>query len=110
LSNFVIVRIDSVSTGIVLVDYTGRRERNRLPSHAFDEEDATDMTADVLTFPTTLDEPAPAAGVWIRRVLLFLLVAAGAVTTLWILSHLGPVVYGLPAPFMRRARAVASAF
>ena len=61
------------------------------------------MTADVLTFPTTLDEPARVAGVWLRRVLFFLIIAAGAAMTLWILSHLGPVVYGLPAPFVRRA-------
>jgi hypothetical protein len=38
------------------------------------------------------------------------MVAAGALTTLWILSHLGPVVYGLPVPFMRRASAASSAF
>jgi hypothetical protein len=68
------------------------------------------MTADVLTFPTTLDEPARVAGVWLRRVLLFLLVSAGVAMTLWILSHLGPVVYGLPAPFFRRASSASSAF
>ena len=60
------------------------------------------MTADVLPFPTTLDEPARVAGVWLRRVLIFLFIAAGAVLTLWILSKLGPVVYGLPVPFLRR--------
>ena len=69
------------------------------------------MSADVLTFPTTtLDEPARVAGVWLRRVLLFALVGVGVVTTLWILSHLGPVVYGLPAPFFRRASGGSSAF
>jgi hypothetical protein len=62
-------------------------------------------TADVLTFPTTVDEPARVAGVWLRRVLLFLVVAAGVAMTLWILSHLGPVVYGLPAPLFRRGGA-----
>jgi hypothetical protein len=67
------------------------------------------MTADVLTFPPTLDEPAPLAGVWLRRVLLFLLLAVGALTTLWILSHLGLVMYGLPAPFIRRASTASSA-
>jgi hypothetical protein len=67
------------------------------------------MTADVLTFPTTLDAPAPLAGLWFRRVLLFVLLAAGVLTTLWILSHLGLVVYGLPAPFIRRASAGSSA-
>lgn len=68
------------------------------------------MTADVLTFPTTLAVPARAPGVWLRRVLFFTMVAAGALMTLWILSHLGPVVYGLPAPFFRRATAASSAF
>ena len=69
------------------------------------------MTADALTFPTaTLDTPAPAVGVWVRRILLFALVGAGVVVTLWLLSHLGPVVYGLPAPFFRRAGGGSSAF
>ena len=68
------------------------------------------MTVDALTFPTTLDEPARVAGVWLRRVLIFTLAVAGALLTLWILSKLGPVVYGLPAPFLRRAGAAPSAF
>jgi len=69
------------------------------------------MTADVLTFPTTtLDEPARVAGVWLRRVLIFTVVVAGALLTLWILSKLGPVAYGLPAPFFRRPSGAPSAF
>jgi hypothetical protein len=68
------------------------------------------MTADVVTFPTTVDERSPAAGVTIRRVLFFLLVGVGALLTLWILSHLGPVVYGIPVPFFRRASGAPSAF
>ena len=68
------------------------------------------MTADALTFPTTLEEPARVAGVWLRRVLIFSFVAVGVLLTLWILSHLGPVVYGLPAPFLRRAGGAPSAF
>jgi len=67
-----------------------------------------EMTAEVLTFPTTLDEPARVAGVWFRRVLIFAMVAVGVVLTLWILSHVGPVVYGLPA-FFRRSSGVSSA-
>lgn len=64
-------------------------------------------TADVLTFPTTMEEPARVAGVWLRRVLIFSIVLIGALLTLWILSKLGPVVYGLPATFFRRASAAA---
>jgi hypothetical protein len=64
-----------------------------------------EMTAEVLAFPTTLDEPARVAGVWLRRVLLFLLIGAGVLLTIWILSHLGPVVYGLPAFFRRTSSA-----
>jgi hypothetical protein len=67
------------------------------------------MTAEVLTFPTTLDEPARVAGVWLRRVLLFAFLAAGVLMTLWILSQLGPVVYGLPVPLFRRVGAASSA-
>ena len=64
-----------------------------------------EMTAEVLAFPTTLDEPARVAGVWFRRVLIFAMVAVGVVLTLWILSHVGPVVYGLPAFFRRTSGA-----
>jgi hypothetical protein len=64
-----------------------------------------EMTAEVLTFPTTLNEPAHVAGVWLRRVLLFALLGIGVVLTVWILSHLGPVVYGLPAFFRRTSGA-----
>lgn len=59
------------------------------------------MTAEVLTFQT-FDEPAPVAGVTLRRVLFFLFVALGALATLWILGHLGPVAYGVPVTFLRR--------
>lgn len=66
------------------------------------------MTADVLTFPAaSMDEPVRVAGVWLRRVLAFSLMAVGVLLTLWILSHLGPVVYGLPAAFFRRGAAAA---
>jgi hypothetical protein len=84
----------------------GVERRIRLPSHTFDTKRTRHMTTvEALPFPTTLDEPARVAGVWLRRVLLFALIASGALLTLWILSHLGPVVYGLPAPFLRRAAA-----
>jgi hypothetical protein len=94
--------------GIVLVEYVGRREtKSGSPASLSTEDAAMEMTAEVLTFPN-LDEPARVAGVWLRRVLIFAMVAVGVVLTLWILSHVGPVVYGLPA-FFRRSSGVSSA-
>jgi hypothetical protein len=60
------------------------------------------MSVDVLTMPTTLGEPIDLTK-WIRRALLFTLVTVGGLLTLWVLYHLGPVAYGLPAPFFRRS-------
>lgn len=64
------------------------------------------MTATALTLPFTV---APAETTtsdvlytWLRRVLLFTLIVGGGLVTLYVLSHLGLVVYGLPAPFFRR--------
>ena len=63
------------------------------------------MTTQALTFPNF----APAVqddvrvGDFIRRALMWSLILAGALLTLWILSQLGPVVYGLPVPLVRRA-------
>jgi hypothetical protein len=62
------------------------------------------MVAHALSFPA----PTPTAAVsidWlaiIRMVLLVLLVAIGGLLTLMVLAKLGPVAYGLPAPFFRR--------
>jgi hypothetical protein len=61
------------------------------------------MSVDVLTMPATLGEPAVDLTKWIRRALLFTLLTVGGLLTLWVLYHLGPVAYGLPAPFFRRA-------
>jgi hypothetical protein len=45
-------------------------------------------------------EPARQLG---RRLALWALIGVGVVATIWILTHTGPlVVYGLPAPFLRR--------
>ena len=62
------------------------------------------MTTLALTFPNF----APAVhddvrlGYFIRRILMWSLILTGAALTLWILSHVGPVVYGLPVPLVRR--------
>jgi hypothetical protein len=38
-----------------------------------------------------------------RRLAIMALIAVGVVATVWILGHMGSlVVYGLPAPFIRR--------
>jgi hypothetical protein len=63
------------------------------------------MTTQALTFPNF----APAVqddvrlGSFIRRALTWSLILTGALLTLWILSELGPVVYGLPVPLVRQA-------
>jgi hypothetical protein len=65
------------------------------------------MTTLALTFPNF----APAVqddvrvGYFIRRVLTWSLILTGALLTLWVLSQLGPVVYGLPVPLVRRGLA-----
>jgi hypothetical protein len=62
------------------------------------------MTTLALAFPNF----APAVqddvrvGYVIRRVLTWSLILTGALLTLWILSHVGPAVYGLPVPLVRR--------
>lgn len=65
------------------------------------------MTTTALSLPFTTAAPTPVSPevlqTWIRRVLLLTLLIAGGLLTLFVLSHLGPVVYGLPAPFVRRA-------
>jgi len=43
------------------------------------------------------------AWLWTRRILLGGLIVAGVAATMFILGHMGTlVVYGLPAPFLRR--------
>jgi hypothetical protein len=64
------------------------------------------MTTQTLTFPNY----APAVqddvrlGQIIGRALKWSLILVGALLTLWILSQMGPVVYGLPVPLFRRAK------
>jgi hypothetical protein len=60
------------------------------------------MSVDVLTIAAPVTGEPIDFGIWIRRVLQFGLLALGVVLTLWIVTHLGPVAYGLPAPFFRR--------
>jgi hypothetical protein len=43
------------------------------------------------------------AWLWTRRILLGALIVSGVAATMFILGHMGTlVVYGLPAPFLRR--------
>jgi hypothetical protein len=60
------------------------------------------------TLALTIPDVAPAVqgaplGDIVRRGLQWTLMLAGVVLTLYILSELGPVVYGLPVTLMRRA-------
>jgi len=64
------------------------------------------MTATALTLPLTALPSEVSTEAWQRvacRVLLLALLVAGGLLTLFVLSQLGPIVYGLPAPFFRRA-------
>jgi hypothetical protein len=90
--------------------------RIRLPSHTFDSEDLTVLTADALTADVMMlpgtpvsTECSPSVETWVRRGLTLILIIFGGLLTLWIVSQLGPVAYGLPAPFFRRAAAVPNA-
>ena len=64
------------------------------------------MTATALTLPFTAAAPTTMSSdmlqTWLRRALLFTLIVGGGLVTLYVLSHVGLVVYGLPAPFFRR--------
>jgi hypothetical protein len=63
---------------------------------------AATMTREmVMTQALEVDvEPARQLG---RRLAVWALIGVGVVATIWILTHTGPlVVYGLPAPFLRR--------
>ena len=66
------------------------------------------------TLALTIPSPAPdvqelALGTVIRRGLQWTLLLTGVLLTFYILSELGPVVYGLPMPLFRRALASAPA-
>lgn len=68
------------------------------------------MTTQALTFPNyapaVQDDVRP--GVLARRAVTWSLMLVGALLTVWILSELGPVVYGLPVPLIRRSAAAAA--
>jgi hypothetical protein len=64
------------------------------------------MTATALTLPLNAipsDLSAEPRRFSARRVLLLALLVAGGLLTLFVFYQLGPVAYGLPAPFFRRA-------
>jgi cell division protein FtsW (lipid II flippase) len=74
------------------------------------------MQAVTMTGELVMAEAAEAsvatAKLWARRIAMGAMLAAGIAATVYILGHMGAlVVYGLPAPFLRRvpARAVAVA-
>jgi len=65
------------------------------------------MQAVTMTRELVMAEAAEAsvatAKQWARRLLLATMVVAGVAATIFILGHMGTlVVYGLPAPFLRR--------
>jgi hypothetical protein len=91
--------------GIVL-EITGWHRETDFGSPATLSIARTDIvmtTADALTFPVTASGDAPEfPWVLVRRGLTITLIVIGALLTLWLLYNLGPVAYGLPAPFFRR--------
>jgi hypothetical protein len=61
------------------------------------------MQPDALTVPAIVTPGADAdAWAWLRQALPVAFLVIGGLVTLWILLQLGPVAYGLPAPFFRR--------
>lgn len=65
------------------------------------------MQAATLTRELVMAEAAEASvatvALWARRIALSAMLVAGIATTIYILGHMGAlVVYGLPAPFLRR--------
>ena len=65
------------------------------------------MQAATMTRELVMAEAAEAsvatARLWARRIALGAMIVAGVAATVYILGHMGTlVVYGLPAPFLRR--------
>jgi hypothetical protein len=63
---------------------------------------AATMTRD-LVMAETVNVTVADVQLWARRIALGALIVAGVAATFYILGHMGTlVVYGLPAPFLRR--------
>jgi hypothetical protein len=63
---------------------------------------AATMTRD-LVMAETVNVTVADVRLWARRIALGALIVAGVAATFYILGHMGTlVVYGLPAPFLRR--------
>lgn len=66
---------------------------------------AATMTRDMVMVAPTLSAPSEETRQWLRLVAKFAFLAIGVAATAWILGQYGTIlVYGLPAPFIRRVR------
>lgn len=71
---------------------------------------AATMTRDMVMVAPTLAAPSYETREWLRRATKAAFMVVGIAATAWILGQYGTLlVYGLPAPFIRRVRVAAAA-
>ena len=71
---------------------------------------AATMTRDMVMVAPTLSAPSDETREWLRRATKVAFMVLGIAATAWILGQYGMIlVYGLPAPFIRRVRVAAAA-
>jgi transcriptional regulator GlxA family with amidase domain len=66
---------------------------------------AATMTRDMVMVAPTMSATSEEAREWLRRAAKIAFMVVGIAATAWILGQYGTIlVYGLPAPFIRRVR------
>ena len=71
---------------------------------------AATMTRDMVMVAPTLSAPSDETREWLRRATKVAFIVIGIAATAWILGQYGTIlVYGLPAPLIRRVRVAAAA-
>jgi transcriptional regulator GlxA family with amidase domain len=66
---------------------------------------AATMTRDMVMMAPTMSATSEETRQWLRRAAKIAFMVVGIAATAWILSQYGTIlVYGLPAPFIRRVR------
>ncbi len=71
---------------------------------------AATMTRDMVMVAPSVSATSEETREWLRRVTTVAFMVIGIAVTAWILGQYGTIlVYGLPAPFIRRVRVAAAA-
>ncbi len=66
---------------------------------------AATMTRDMVMMAPTMSATSEETRQWLRRAIKVVFMVIGIAATAWILGQYGTIlVYGLPAPFIRRVR------